>query len=128
MLIQFFLLFLMACAFFVTWRRVHQRIIHVREALGWSAVWIVASVVVLRPEMTTRIANLFGVGRGVDFVLYASVAIVLLLIFRLFLQHEKLERTITLLIRESALHKINQEPPHQDAGSRSQDQQDIETV
>jgi len=96
----------MAAALVITWRRVRQRIIHVREAIAWSFVWIVASIIVLLPDITTRIANLFGVGRGVDVVIYASVAILFLLIFRLFLQHEKLERTISDLVRETALKDL----------------------
>ena len=112
MLIQILLVTLMSVAFFVTWKRVHQRIIHVREALGWSVVWVVAAFAVLRPEITTRIANIFGVGRGVDFVLYASVAILFLLIFRLFLQQEKLDRTISTLTREIALKDVGKEPIH----------------
>ena len=106
MLIQILLVGLMAAALVITWRRVRQRIIHVREAIAWSFVWIVASIIVLLPDITTRIANLFGVGRGVDVVIYASVAILFLLIFRLFLQHEKLERTISDLVRETALKDL----------------------
>lgn len=106
MLIQFVLVILMAAALLTTWQRVRQRVIHVREALAWSIVWVVAALVVLRPEITTRIANLFGVGRGVDFVLYASVAILFLLVFRLFLENEKLERTISRIVRESALQNV----------------------
>lgn len=103
MLIQIVLVGLMIAALVVTWRRVRQRVIHVREALAWSSVWVIASFIILRPEITTRIANLFGVGRGVDFVLYASVAVLFLLVFRLFLENERLERTISTIVRESAL-------------------------
>lgn len=106
MLIQIILVILMFAALAVTWRRAGQRIIHVREALAWSLVWLVAAVVVLRPEISTRIANLFGVGRGADFMIYAAVAALFLLVFRLFLQHEKLERTISTLVREEALRRL----------------------
>lgn len=111
MLIQIVLVGLMAAALIVTWRRVRQRVIHVREALGWSVVWLLAAFFVIRPETTTRVANLFGVGRGVDFVLYASVAILFLLIFHLYLQHERIERTISRLISEEALRSIEGKNP-----------------
>lgn len=103
MLIQIILVVIMALALVMTWRRARQNVIRFREALGWSVVWIIASVVVLLPNVTTRIALVFGVGRGVDLVLYASVAALFLLVFKLFIQHEKLERKLTDLVRRDAL-------------------------
>ncbi len=112
MLIQIVLVLLMVSALVMTWRRAHQRIIHTREALAWSFVWIVAAVIILRPEITTSLARLFGVGRGVDLVVYASIAVLFLLMFRIGLRHEKLERTISKLVRESALRDVEDTTKH----------------
>lgn len=109
MLIQFILVVAMVLAFVVTWRRAAQAVIRPLEAIGWSIIWILAAVVVSLPNVTTRVAQFFGIGRGVDFVLYASVAVLFLLIFKLFIQHEKLERKLTEVIRREALRKMGEE-------------------
>lgn len=106
MLIQIILVAVMAIALYVTWRRVRQDVITVPEGIGWSVIWIAAAVVVLLPNVTTRVAQVFGVGRGVDLVLYASVAVLFLLVFKLFIQHEKLERKLTDLVRREALRDL----------------------
>ncbi|MBI4138592.1 DUF2304 domain-containing protein [Candidatus Uhrbacteria bacterium] len=111
MLIQYILILAMALAFVTTWRRAMQNVIRVSEAIGWSLIWIAASVVILQPEVATRLANLFGVGRGVDLVVYASVAGLFLLVFKLFILHESLERKLTDLVRRDALRDVK--PPHE---------------
>lgn len=109
MLIQFILILAMILALIVTWRRTMQQVIRPLEAIAWSLVWIGASIVILLPNVTTRVAQFFGVGRGVDFVLYGSVATLFLLIFKLFIQHEKLERKLTDMVRHDALRSLKQE-------------------
>jgi small membrane protein len=109
MLIQILLVVAMALALVVTWRRARQNVITVLEAIGWSVIWIAAAVVVLLPKVTTRIAEFVGVGRGVDLVLYASVATLFLLVFKLFIQHEKLERQLTDVVRHEALRDVDRQ-------------------
>lgn len=106
MLIQIILISLMLAAFIMTWRRALQGVIRPAEALAWSALWIAASIFILLPNVTSRIAQFFGVGRGVDLVLYASVSALFLLLFKLFIQHEQLERNITKIIRREALRDL----------------------
>ena len=108
MLIQFFLVALMAFALSMTWRRFRERVIPLREAISWSVLWSVAAAAVLLPQVTTRIAKFFGVGRGVDLILYSSVAVLFIFVFKLFIQHEKLERSLTELIRREALRDIDE--------------------
>ena len=96
----------MALALLITWRRARQNVIRLPEAMAWSIVWIVAAVVVLLPNVTTKIAEIVGVGRGVDLVVYSAVAILFLLVFKLFIQHEKLERKLTDAVRAQAMQSI----------------------
>jgi hypothetical protein len=106
MLIQIILVAAMALALVMTWRRALQEVIRVSEAIGWSLLWIAAAVVILLPSVTTRIAEIVGVGRGVDLVVYASVAGLFFLVFKLFIQHERLERKLTDLVRREALGNL----------------------
>lgn len=106
MLIQIVLVPIMLVALFVTWRRAWQRVIRPFEALVWTAVWGGAAVTISLPAVTGRLATLFGVGRGVDFIVYASVAMLYLLVFRLFVEHVKVERQLTLIVRREALRDL----------------------
>lgn len=106
MLIQFVLIVSLALALYMTWRRAKQGVISWREALGWSALWVVAGAVILLPQTTTTVANFFGVGRGVDFVLYASVVTLFFLVFKIFLSLDRLERRLTDVVRKDALKEL----------------------
>lgn len=109
MLIQFVLIAILAVALVMTWKRVLQNVISRREGLLWSAVWIVAGVVIFDPRIATAVANLFGVGRGSDFVLYGSVVALFILVFRIFVTLENLERKLTEIVRKEALRNVPRE-------------------
>ena len=77
------------------------------QALLWSMLWIAVAVVAALPQTATMIANRVGVGRGTDLVLYIAVAALFLLVFRLFVGMERVERQVTLLVRHEALQAFD---------------------
>ncbi len=83
--------------------------ITVRELLLWLLFWIAAAVAVLLPQTTSFLANLVGVGRGVDLAIYVALVIIFYMIFRIFVRLEKLEQDITKVVREVGLKKIKEE-------------------
>lgn len=103
MLIQVLLTAIIVFMLFITMRRAYQGIIPWPEAAGWSALWVIAAVVILLPQTTSIIASLIGVGRGVDLVVYVSVTLLFVLVFRLFLTLDRLDQTLTELVRRDAL-------------------------
>ncbi|PIW95802.1 hypothetical protein COZ84_01545 [Candidatus Kuenenbacteria bacterium CG_4_8_14_3_um_filter_39_15] len=62
-------------------------------------------VAFITPESLTKIANILGIGRGADLVLYLAVVVVFYLMFRIFIRLEKMERDITKVVRKNALEK-----------------------
>ncbi len=72
----------------------------------WLIVWAVALIAIFYPEQTTEIARLLGIGRGVDVVVYASIAILFYLVFRLHVYIENLRTEISRLIREVSLKEV----------------------
>lgn len=111
MLIQIILIIGFGLALYVTWKRTLQRVIPLAEALAWSVVWIGGIAVTLIPKITDRLASIFGVGRGVDLILYAAVAILFFLVFKLFVSHERLERKLTDVVRRDALKGVDDKNP-----------------
>lgn len=58
---------------------------------------------VVKPGVTTAIANRLGIGRGVDAALYISIVLLFYLNFRSNVMLENLRHEITKLTREIAL-------------------------
>lgn len=65
-------------------------------------------VAVLWPAITTEVANAIGVGRGTDLVLYVLVMVFIYTALATSQRIHHLERQITLLVRELALHNAQQ--------------------
>ena len=72
----------------------------------WLLIWIVALVAIFYPAETTRIAQLLGIGRGADVVVYASIAILFYMVFRLNVYLENVRTDISRLIREVAIKEV----------------------
>lgn len=103
MVIQVLLLILIVLAFSRAVLRARARAISVRAFFAWAVVWVTAALVVAWPESVNRLADLVGVGRGADVVLYIAVIGLFYLVFRVFLRMESLERLLTKLVRQDAL-------------------------
>lgn len=72
----------------------------------WLMIWAVALIAIFYPEETTRLAKALGIGRGVDIVVYASIAILFYLVFRLHVYIENLRTEISRLIREVSIKEV----------------------
>lgn len=105
MVIQFILSFILLCAAAMTVRRAWQQAIRWREALVWTLLWGGIGAVIWRPDATTAVARLVGIGRGADLVLYAAVIGLLIMVFQLHVAHGRLERQLTELVRQKALEE-----------------------
>jgi hypothetical protein len=73
------------------------------EFAFWSLLWIGVVVVALIPSFATTIADFFGIGRGVDVMIYLSILTLFYLVFRIFVKLEKLEQEMTMLVRKLAI-------------------------
>lgn len=95
----FFLIF----AFTRVWLRMREGSIGLGMFVFWTVIWVLAILGVAKPNLTQRIANELGVGRGVDAAIYVSIVILFYLNFRTQVQIENLRHEITKLTREIAL-------------------------
>lgn len=112
MFIQFVLTVVLLITLVVTLKRARQGVISWLEALLWSLLWVVAAVVILLPETTTLVAQLFGVGRGVDAVIYGAITLLFILVFKVFLSLDRMERNLTDIVRKDALKDLPGGKPH----------------
>ncbi len=99
---------LVAFAAFATARvvpRLRARTLRLGEGLVWIGVWLGAAIVAVLPGAAQWIADLAGVGRGADVVIYLTLAALVYALFRVRLTIRGLERQITELVRALALER-----------------------
>ncbi|HBW74411.1 MAG TPA: hypothetical protein DEF59_04090 [Candidatus Magasanikbacteria bacterium] len=80
--------------------------------LSWLVFWSLAAIVVWRPELSTEIAQVFGVGRGADFVTYIALIALFYGFFRLGVRLERQERNISKLTQALALREGEEDHKH----------------
>lgn len=107
MLFLFQLLFLIVVAVAIgnVIRKKREGAVSTRGAGFWVLIWLAAGFVVLYPNSTARLAQFFGIGRGVDLVVYVSLAAMFFLLFRLHLKIEGVRREVTAVVRRDALDR-----------------------
>ncbi|OGD88065.1 hypothetical protein A3F45_00590 [Candidatus Curtissbacteria bacterium RIFCSPHIGHO2_12_FULL_41_17] len=98
--------------------RLKEKVLSTQMAFFWVLIWLAALVGILLPKTTTKIASFFGVGRGVDVIVYISLALLFYLVFRIYVMIEDLRHEITNLIRELALQNPSQKTPRLLSSSR----------
>jgi hypothetical protein len=87
----------------IRFRRGGMRMLH----LGlWLVFWAVVIVVSLHPKTTDHLADLLGVGRGVDTAIYLSLLMIFYLLFRSFAKIEDMDRQLTRIVRANALREM----------------------
>ena len=74
-----------------------------RDALLWALLWLVAGVAIMWPGVTKVIANVLGIGRGADLVLYCAVVVMMIGFLMVYVRLRRIRREMTLLVRELAI-------------------------
>lgn len=103
MLIQIISSVFVFYALYRTWQKKQKGDIKTSEFFAWSLFWLGVGVAFLIPASITRIANLLGIGRGADLVLYSAVLIVFYLLFRVFVRLDRMESQITKVVRHKSI-------------------------
>lgn len=101
--IQIFLLFFVLFALSRVILRIREKVLPAKTGFFWILIWLAALAGILLPATTTKIASLFGVGRGVDVIVYLSLALLFYLVFRIYVMIEDLRHEITYLVRQIVL-------------------------
>jgi hypothetical protein len=102
----------------IRYRRGGLRLLHL--AL-WLLFWAAVIVVAVHPTTTDRLANLLGVGRGVDTAMYLSLLLIFYLLFRSFAKIEDMDRQLTRVVRANALREMEEDLAASDKERRLQE-------
>ena len=60
-------------------------------------------IIILLPDTTSFMAELVGIGRGADLIVYLSIVLIFYIIFQMTIKIEKIERNITKVVRTVAM-------------------------
>jgi len=72
-------------------------------SLLWLWLWCLAAVALAWPDSTVLVARSLGIKRGADLVFYCNVFATLGGFFLIYLKQRRVERQLTLLVREMAI-------------------------
>ena len=75
------------------------------KKLTLIAFVIAAIIVILFPELLTWIANLIGVGRGTDLLLYGLTLVIIFQMFNSYNKDKQEERRFVKLVRRVAINE-----------------------
>lgn len=73
------------------------------SAIFWLILWGMGTMIVIMPDVASQLANVFGIGRGSDLILYVTIIVLFFLLFKTQIKIEKLNIKLTKLIRHYAL-------------------------
>ncbi len=110
MIIKFFVILFVLFAISRVIVRYRKNEISSREVFVWSVFWVVVLSATLWPKTTDIVAQAFGVGRGVDFLIFVSILVLFFLIFKIIVKIEKIERDITKIVRKVAIEDRDKHP------------------
>ena len=85
--------------------RYKDKSIKTNEVMLWGIIWIAVIVIALFPSIFAALSRFFGIGRGVDILLYAGMIALFYLMFRLYVKVEAQQKEVTKLVREIAMEK-----------------------
>ena len=97
--------------------RYKDKVISLQEFVLWTIFWFMVAFLVVFPETTSYIANIVGVGRGVDLVIYIAIFILFYLMFRSLVKLDKVEKDVTKVVRKVALDDNKEFSPKADQPS-----------
>ncbi|HMB25833.1 MAG TPA: DUF2304 family protein [Patescibacteria group bacterium] len=69
----------------------------------WTLLWLIVALIDIFPMSVSYVANMIGVGRGVDLIIYLAVIILFYAGFRLNLKLNKIEEKMTELVGKIAV-------------------------
>ncbi len=107
--IQFFVLLFSVFAISRVILRARDKQIKLSQEIFWIVIWVAAIVFAFIPNVTSRISNLIGIGRGMDFIMAISIVVLFYMVFRLYVYHRNVEENLTKLVRKVAIENPKKE-------------------
>lgn len=86
--------------------RFRKQQIGLLEGFFWVLFWFFVLFVLYRPDLLNKVADVVGIGRGVDVLVYLSILFLFSLSFTHVVSMKKTEQTLVKLARHIALKSV----------------------
>lgn len=83
--------------------RAKEKKLSKNQFLFWTVLWLALVVFAIFPSILTSFANLTGIGRGIDILVYLGIILLFYSSFKLYIKIKGVEEKITKLTREIAI-------------------------
>ena len=70
----------------------------------WSIFWIVVSLFAIFPNISSTFARIFGITRGLDFIIILVFVVLFYTVLKLYFIVDKMQNDINTLVKELALN------------------------
>ena len=70
----------------------------------WTVMWIFVIIFSIAPESSNIFAGLFGISRGIDFIIIVALVLLFYMGARLYSKLDKLEEDMNKIVKELALN------------------------
>lgn len=101
---QIIILIISIAAIAVSVKKYYENSFSLMTFVTWIAIWLLVIIVSLFPGITTSIASIFGLGRGLDAVYIAAIIFSYYAMFKLYNKVDKQRKRIDELVSEIALY------------------------
>jgi len=85
--------------------RYRDKKLTINKFVFWGIIWAALIILTLFPNLTSPISDVLGFGRGLDLLIYLSIALLFYMVFRMYVKIDEQEQRITKLVRELAKKK-----------------------
>lgn len=113
MIFQLFLIAFSIFAIAITTKQYQKKKVSLYWFTLWALLWILVIVVALLPQATDPIAQLVGVERGADLLVYVAIVILAYSLYRVLVRLEKVQKEITEVVRKVAINKAQEPDKHE---------------
>lgn len=90
-------------AILIVYLRLRDNRLSFASFLLWTLLWIFIVIFAINPEFSEIFAHLFGITRGLDFIIIVAIIGLLYLCFKLYSKIEKQQEDINKIVRELAI-------------------------
>jgi small membrane protein len=104
-IIQIVLVLFILFALSRAWLRFKDKKIHLGEFIFWVIVWVGAITAITLPETLGYASKIMGIGRPVDLLVYASIALLFYLNFRQYVKMDEQNAQISKIVTEVAIKR-----------------------
>ena len=107
MLLQIIITILVIIAISVIVNKKIQNKLSLGQALTWLVMWLIVLVVFWYPATASYLANALNIGRGADLIIYAAIVVMFYMIFRMYMNMEKIKTDVTKVVRRVGLEEAD---------------------